>query len=252
MYKVSQKNCSFVFIYLFINLEIVTVDESEHINLFEIQGKLGSLVLNIQKIVQSANVNIDDLKQLLILSYPFEELKKEVKILESFSDVFLVVRKLCSPVNIGVLILIVDHFKLSDAALTAIQAYEIEEQNYRKKLLSATFAEELNIKAKLLGCDSTPECTIALKLKWSSIDRFTVKEFDKIVKNLFSHFSKYICICTVDEGCIFVTMCAPKQLMGALVTMAKTRLPYLHDIGAILLQIGDEIILDKREKKVYN
>ena len=113
--------------------------------------------------------------------------------------------------------------------------------------MSATFVEELNSKAKLLGCDSTPECTIVLKLKWSSTDRFTVKEFDKIVKNLFSHFSQYICICTVDEGCIFVTMCAPKQLMGALVTMAKTRLPYLLDIGAILLQIGDEIILDKRE-----
>ena len=119
-------------------------------------------------------------------------------------------------------------------------------------MLSATFVEELNSKVKLLGCNSTPECTIALKLKWSSTDCFTVKEFDKIIKNLFSHFSQYICICTVDEGCIFVTMCAPKPLMGALVTMAKTRLPYLFHIGAILLQIGDEIILDKREKKVYN
>ena len=144
---------------------------------------MGSLVLNIQKIVQSANVNIDDLKQLLILSYPFEELKKEVKNLESFSDLFLVIRKLCSPVNIGVIILIVDHFKLSDAALTAIQAYEIEEQNYRKKLLSATFVEELNSKVKLLCCNSTPECTISLKLKWSSTNSFTVKEFDKIVIN---------------------------------------------------------------------
>ena len=230
----------------------MTVDESEHINLFEIQGKLGSLVLSIQKVVQSANVNIDDLKQLLILSYPFEELEKEVKSLESFSDVFVVIRKLCSPVNIGIIHLIVDHFKLSDAALTAIEAYEIEEQNYRKKLLSAKFAEELNSKAKLLGCDSIPECTIALKLKWSSTNCFTVKEFDKIIKNLFSHFSKYICICTVDEGCILVTMCAPKPLMGALVKMGKTRLPYLLGIGAILLQIGDEIILDKREKKVIN
>ena len=128
-------------------------------------GKLGSLVLNIQKIIQSANVNIDDLKQLLILSYPFEEFEKEVKSLESFSDIFLVIRKLCSWVNIGVIIRIVDHFKLSDAALTAIQGYEIEEQNYCKRLLSAMFVEELNSKDKLLGCNSTPECTIALKLK---------------------------------------------------------------------------------------
>ena len=54
----------------------------------------------------------------------------------------------------------------------------------------------------------------------------------------------------MDEGCIFVTMCAPKPLMGALVKMAKIRLPYLFDIGVILLQIGDEIIIDKREKEV--
>ena len=241
-----------MFFHSFVDLEIVTVDESEHTNLFKIQGKLGSLLLNIQKVVESANVNVDDLKQLLILSYPFEELKKEVKSSESFHDVFCVIRNLCSPVNIDVIYLIVDHFKLSDTAVIAIQNYEIEEQNYRKKLLSAKFAEELNSKAKLLGCDSTPECTIALKLKWASTDCFTVKEFDKIVKNLFFHFSNYICISTVNEGCILVIMCAPKPLMGALVKMGKTKLPYLVDIGAILLQIGDEIILDKREKKVYN
>ena len=34
--------------------------------------------------------------------------------------------------------------------------------------------------------------------------------------------------------------------------MTKTKLPYLNGIGVILLQIGHEIILDKREKEVYN
>ena len=47
-------------------------------------------------------------------------------------------------------------------------------------------------------------------------------------------------------------MCAPKPLRGVLEKMTKTRLPYLHDIVVILLQIGDDIILDKRVKVVYN
>lgn len=47
-------------------------------------------------------------------------------------------------------------------------------------------------------------------------------------------------------------MCAPKPLTDSLVKMAKTKLTYLNGIGVILLQIGHEIILDKREKEVYN
>ena len=56
----------------------------------------------------------------------------------------------------------------------------------------------------------------------------------------------------MGKGCIFVTMCAPKQLMGSLVEMTKTKVPYLNGIEVILLQIGHQIILNKREKAVYN
>ena len=227
---------------------VITVGENTYHDLLIMQGKLGSLVLKIQKIVESAGIHIDDLKQLLILSYPFEN--KEIQEAESFTGVFVAVRKLCSPINIEVLIIISQHFNLTDA-LIAIQEYEVEEQNYRKRLLSATFAQELKKEAELLSRNPTPECTISLKVKWSSTNHFTVKEFEKIVKNLCLDYSQYIHLCEVVEGCIFATMCAPKPLMGALVTMAKTRLPYLLDIGVILLQIGDEVILDKREKEVY-
>lgn len=211
------------------------------------QGKLGSLVLDVQEIAESADINIDRLKQLLILSYPFEE--EELQNAKDLPRVFIAIRKLCSPVNIEVLILIVDYFKLSDA-LTTIQQYETDEQNYRKKLLSASFAKELKKEAELLSRSPTQGCTIALKLKWSSNNNFTVKEFERVVKNLFLEYSQYIHIYNVGTGCIFVTMCAPRVLMGALVKMAKTRLSYLYDIGVILLQIGDEVILDKREKMV--
>ena len=209
------------------------------------QGKLSSLVEKIQQRVESADIEFDDLKNLLMQFYHY---KTRIQRASSFKSVFNIVRKLCSPVNIEVLFLIADHFKQFDI-LKAIQEYENDEQNYCKKLLSSTFAQELKKETELLDRNPTPECTITLKLNWPSSDILTVKEFEKVIKNLFSDYSRYIHICEVGEGCI-VIMCAPKPLMGALVKMAKTRLPYLLDIGVIFLQIGDEIILNKREKEV--
>ena len=205
------------------------------------QGKLGALVLDIQKSTTSAGVDVHELKQLLILSYPFEEFKEEIRRAQDLTDVFVAVRKLCSPVNLTVLVAIVDRFKLSDA-LTAIKAYEVEEQNYRKKLLSTTFAQELQKEVELTGRNPNLKSTITLHLNWSSPESFTVKEFEKIVKDVFSDLSQYIHIIKVEAGSIIVTMCAPELVIEALTAMAKTRLPYLFDIGVILLKIGDEIV----------
>ena len=213
------------------------------------QGKLGALVLDIQKVATSAGVDVDELKQLLILSYPFEEFKEEIRRAHDLTDVFVAVRKLCSPVNLSVLVAIVDRFKLSDA-LTAIKAYEFEEEIYRKKLLSTTFAQELQKEVELTGHNPTVKCTVTLHLNWSSPESFTVKEFEKIVKDVFSDLSQYIHIIKVEAGSIIVSMFAPESVMGALSVMSKTRLLHLLDIGVILLQIGDEVILDEQVKKV--
>ena len=229
--------------------ETVTVDESVHKDLSIMQGKLGALVLDIQKATTSAGVDVHELKQLLILSYPFEEFKEEIRRTQDLTDVFVAVRKLCSPVNLSVLVAIVDCFKLSDA-LTAIKTYEVEEQIYRKRLLSTTFAQELQKEVELTGRNPTLKRTITLHLNWSSPENFTVKEFEKIVKDVFSDLSKYIHIIKVEAGSIIVTMCAPELVIEALSIMSKTRLPYLFDIGVIMLQIGDEIILDERVEKV--
>ena len=213
------------------------------------QGKLGALVLEIQKSIVSAGVDVDELKQLLTLSYPFEEFKQEIRRAQDVTDVFVAVRKLCSPVNLSILIAIVDHFKLSDA-LTAIKAYETEEQLYRKKLLSSTFAQDLRKEAELSGRNSTVKNTIILHLNWSSPQSFTIKEFENIVKDVFSDLFQYIHIIKVEAGSIIVTMYAPELVMRALIVMAKTKLQYLFDIGITLLQIGDEIILELRENEV--
>ena len=147
--------------------------------------------------------------------------------------------------------LIINHFKeLSKDALIVIQEYEIEEQNYHKRLLSATFAQELEKEVELLSRSLTPECTITLKLKWSRAKPSTVKQFKIVCSNVFLDYFQYIHLYKVVEGCISITMCTTKPLMGVLVKIAKTRLPYLLEIGVILLEIGDETILDKKEEEV--
>ena len=213
------------------------------------QGKLGALVLDVLEVAESANISIDKIKQFLILSYPFKEFKEEIKGAQDLADVFVAVRKPCSPVNLTILVAIVDRFKLSDA-LTAIEAYEVEEQIYRKKLMSAAFAQELQEEIKLSGYTPTVKCTITLHLNWSSPESFTIKEFEKIVKDVFSDLSQYIHIIKVEAGSIIVIMCAPESVIGALSAMAKSSLLYLLDTGVIFLQIGDEIILDKKDKQV--
>ena len=76
-----------------------------------------------------------------------------------------------------------------------------------------------------------------------------VKEFEMVINNVFLDYYQHIHIYEVREGCISVTMCAPKPLMGALVEIAKTRLSYLLDIRVNLLQIRDKVILDKSVKR---
>ena len=213
------------------------------------RGKLGSLVLKIQKIVKRANIDIDELKQLLILSY--EQFETTIQEATTFSRVFIIVRKFCSPVTIEVLILIGDHFDLSDV-IDVIQQYEVEEQNYRKKLLSTAFAKDLMIEAALIDRHLIPDSMISLKLKSPRAEHSTVKEFEIVINNVFSDCSQYIHVCKVGEGCIFVTMCGPKPLIDTLVKLAKTRLHYLNGIGVIMLKIGHEIILDNSDNEVYN
>ena len=85
-------------------------------------GDLGALIRKIKKAAESTCIGIDDLKELLLYSYPSE--KEEIQKAQNISQVFLVIReKLCTPDNIDVLKLIVHEFKLSDV-LGDIQKYE--------------------------------------------------------------------------------------------------------------------------------
>ena len=89
-------------------------------------GDLGALIRKIKKAADSNCIDFDDLKELLLFSYPSE--KKEIQKAQNISQVFLVIReKLCIPDNIDVLKLIVREFELSNVSRD-IQKYEEENE----------------------------------------------------------------------------------------------------------------------------
>ena len=92
----------------------------------KMRPKFGSLISKIKQSAKSANIDVDDLKELLVLCSTSEEkeIEKEIQEAENLFKVFVILRnKLCSPDNIEILKVIVDHFNLS-GALTDIREYE--------------------------------------------------------------------------------------------------------------------------------
>ena len=65
--------------YYFTLSETVTFDESVHKDLTIKQKKISALVLDVQEIAESANINIDKIKQIPVLSYPFHKFKEEIR-----------------------------------------------------------------------------------------------------------------------------------------------------------------------------
>ena len=214
--------------------------------------KLAGLVQDFQKTVEAVNVNIDDLKQFIRLYGGHDkECVEQLKEAKKFSEVFAIVRdRLCSLFNYVVLLRIAEKFNIADA-FKVIQAYEIEEENYRRILTSSTLAEELRRETKQLSChSSTAQNTIILKLRWSPpLETPTISDFESVIKEVFFELYSYIHLLKVEPGSIIVTMCAPEQVVGALIALANNKLAYLKGIGVAWLTIGDNIIIDDIEKK---
>ena len=213
----------------------------------QMQGKLGKLFFGFHTTIKKAEIKLEDLKAFIIYCRPHEECKDELKNAESILELLDVVRtKLCSLLNYSVLVDIANGFKLIDA-LDVIHTYEMEEENYRKKLSGYKFAEELKEENEFLSHNPTTKSTIILRLKWSSANSLRVSEFESTIKDVFSELYAYIHILKVESGSIIVTMYAPERVVGALIALAKNKVMYLKNIGATWFTIGDVVIINEIE-----
>lgn len=211
----------------------------------QMQGKLGRLFFWFEKALIKAEVKPEDLRALIIQCRPhYEDCHAELRSSTEISEILLIVRrKLCSLLNYSILIDIADEFKLA-GALDIIRNYEAEEENYRKKLLSSKFAKELKDENDFLSHHPTAENTIILRLRWSSVNPLTVSEFEKIIQDVFGELYSYIHVLKVEPGSILVKMCAPKQVMGAIIAQLTDSTKQLKDSGANQSTIGVSSIRD--------
>ena len=226
---------------------MLVTDQSIFKDYNQMRGKLGRLFFGFHKAIKKANIKLKDLKTFIVYCRPHEDCEDELRNARNLLEVLHIVRtKLCSLVNYSILNDIANEFKLDDV-VDVIIAYEFEEKNYRKKLSGYQFAKELQEESEFLSHHPTTKGTIVLRLNWSSVNPLTVSEFEKIIKEVFSDFFRYIHLLKVEPGSIIVTMCAPEQVVGALTALAKKRVAYLTDVGVTWLTIGDVIIINDIE-----
>ncbi|XP_019859154.1 PREDICTED: uncharacterized protein LOC109587358 [Amphimedon queenslandica] len=210
--------------------------------------KLAELVLDFQKVVEKANISIEDLKQYVILYHPDEQYKDELRKARDIYKVFDVIRsKFCSLFNYNVLLRIAEKFNLPDG-FKVIQEYKAEEENYRKLMSSSTLASILQEQHELLHQNLSRTKKIILKLqRWARPPSPTVAEFHEVVKDVFADLGDLIHLLEVRPGSIIVTMIAPERVTGALIALAKRSVGYLKDIGVTWLTIGDTLIINDIE-----
>ena len=214
-------------------------------DLYVPEMKLGSLVLKFEEIMQqSRSIDVHQLKKLLKLTYSRDkELHEEIECAKDLSEIFIVVRNCCSPFNIDVLLVVVDHFKLpnSDRIRILELIHEYEEPHYRKKMYSII---------ELAGLNPLQYCFVTLKLK--AFVCITVKQFAKIMKDLFHNLYPYTDICIVGVASfasyiISVIIRAPKPLTKDLQIVVKNNSCFICFGGTTILfsMIDNEIILDR-------
>ncbi|XP_019849065.1 PREDICTED: uncharacterized protein LOC109580417 isoform X2 [Amphimedon queenslandica] len=212
------------------------------------RGKLAELVFDFQKVVEKSTVNIEDLKQYVILYHPDEQYRDELRKARDINAVFAVIRsKFCSLFNYTVLLRIAEKFNLPDG-FEVIQRYEAEEENYRRILSSSALADELQKENELLHQNLSHTKAIILRLqRWSRPPALTVDEFHEVIKDIFADLGDLLHLLKVEAGSIIITMCAPERVTGTLIALAKRKIAYLKDIGVTWLTIGNTLIINDIE-----
>ena len=184
---------------------MLVTDQSVFKDYDQMQGKLGRLFFDFHTAIERANIKLEDLKTFIIYCHPHEDCKDELRNAKSVLEVLDIVRtKLCSIFNYSILVDIANEFKLNDT-LDVIKAYEIEEEEYRKKLSEYQFIKKIQKENEYLSHHPTTayKGTIVLQLSSSLlINPLAVSELENIIKNFLK----------VECASIIVTMRAPEKV----------------------------------------
>jgi hypothetical protein len=222
------------------------------------RGKLGELIYHVANAIEEANVDIENLKKFVTCKNILNEaVVHKIESANDIPEVFKVAHaKLCSPLNLTILVDIGDHFNLPQIT-AAVQKYEEEQQKFHLKLSSLEFIKKVRNEAEITGRDPTAEeTTIEWKLRPALHNEHekspTLIEFENVLSDVFLDLARYIHVLDVNTrpGCTSVTLYAPKSVIGALIIIGRRKIPHLLDNGVISLIIGKEKIIDFFEEMI--
>lgn len=238
---------------IYFNLEILVADQTLQVD--EHVSNLKEFVFKFKKVVETTNINIDDLRQFIISYHPNNECQSKVKDANDIDDIFVVLHTtFCSFFNYSILVRIAENFKLSDG-FKVILAYEFEKDNHQKKLASMSLAEELQKENECFDY-SMYQCTIILGLQTSLVEHLTILEFKEFIERALDDYGDYLHLLKIELAAgsfVESTFCAPNEVMCSLIPQAEEKTAFLKDIGVNKLIIGDTVIIDNIEDagKVY-
>ena len=204
--------------------------------------------------METANVDIDDLRQFIISHHPNNECRSKMKDTNDIDDIFIVLHTtFCSFFNYSILVRIAEKFKLSDG-FKAVLTYEAGKDSYQKNLASIPLAEELQKENECFDYSLYNQCMIILGLQTSLVEHLTVLEFKEFIKRALYDYGDYLHLLKIEPaGSFIASFCAPDEVKCGLISQAKDKIACLADIGVNKLIIGDTVIIDKIEDagKVY-
>jgi hypothetical protein len=190
-----------------------------------------------------AKVNVDDLKECIILKNVFNrQVAINIESANKSKEIFRVICfNLSSPINLHTLLDIADRFTLPDV-IAAVQSYELEQNKFHFKLTNEQFTKELQ--KELTSCNQA----VIMEIKIIESHTPTISEFEKMLNEIFLDLAHYVRPLKVEvkDVVVVVTLFAPKPVMEGLIVTARRKLPHINDVIHSLI-IGGEIIVEENE-----
>ena len=190
-------------------------------------------------------ISLEELKRFLERCYP--ELKSQLECTKSFDDIFKIVEKKCSIVNVAAMETIANRYDLEDG-ISLVSRYKEEIKKFSKEIKLA-FA--LSKKISLASSSSLTCEKIEFLLDWEPSDHL-LEDICLLLERAFDDLANEVVVQIIQKTNSILIICyAPLYLMNAMFLEAQANLPsLLKEVDLILLTIGHYTLYDINKEKV--
>ena len=210
-----------------------------------IQSRFARLFHSITKMIEEAQVTLEELKKLLTFN---DSLEAPLQDAGTITKVMRVVQQHSSFINCVYLEEIADHFKLAGGK-KEIDSYELFVDEFcQHKLIQHSYAASLlaDQSRYLLSSEA-----ITFKLQWNAVEK-TLADIQGILRKTFPKLASRIHVKEIKSGCVRVVCYAPQYLMGALVRLAQENMKVLVESSVTYLSVGHAVLLDNSVEEKVN